>query len=63
MGQNITGFRLSTGEQLWSIIINEPVYSGLCNIVDHGKVAVLSDQGYYVAIDLATGKKLGRANK
>ncbi|MBE3116998.1 PQQ-binding-like beta-propeller repeat protein, partial [Candidatus Bathyarchaeota archaeon] len=63
MGQNITGYRLSTGEQLWSIIINEPVYSGLCNIVDHGKVAVLSDHGYYVAIDLATGKEAWKSDK
>ena len=41
MGQNITGYRVRTGEVLWSKIINEPVYSGVCNIVDHGKVAVL----------------------
>ena len=63
MGQNITGFRLSTGEQLWTIVINEPVYSGLCNIVDHGKVAVLSDHGYYVAIDLATGKEAWKSDQ
>jgi hypothetical protein len=56
MGQNITTYDLATGAVRNSIVINEPVYSGLCNIVDHGKVAVLSDRGYYVAIDLATCK-------
>jgi len=54
MGQNITTYDLATGAKRNSIVINEPVYSGLCNIVDHGKVAVLSDRGYYVAIDLVT---------
>lgn len=63
MGQNITGYRLSTGEVLWSKIINEPVYSGICNIVDHGKVAVLSDHGYYVATDLATGQEAWKSTQ
>ena len=63
MGQNITGFNAWTGKTTWSIIINEPVYSGLCNIVDHGKVAVLSDHGYYVAIDLATGTEAWKSTK
>jgi len=57
MGQNLTGFNAWTGQQLWTKIINEPVYSGICNIVDHGKLAVLSDRGYYVATDLATGNE------
>jgi hypothetical protein len=63
MGQNITGYKVSTGEILWTKIIDEPVYSGSCNIVDHGKVAVLSDRGYYVATDLATGKEAWKSTK
>ncbi len=63
MGQNITGYKVSTGEVLWSKIIEEPVYSGVCNIVDHGKVAVLSDHGYYVATDLATGQEAWKSTK
>jgi hypothetical protein len=63
MGQNITGFNAWTGRQLWTKIIDEPVYSGVCNIVDHGKVAVLSDRGYYVATDLATGQEAWKSTK
>ncbi len=62
-GQNITGFNAFTGQQLWTKIINEPVYSGVCNIVDHGKVAVLSDRGYYVATDLATGNEAWKSEQ
>jgi len=57
MGMNLTGFNAWTGQTLWSKIINEPVYSGSCDIVDHGLLAVLSDRGYYVATDLATGNQ------
>ncbi len=63
MGQNITGFNALTGQQLWTKIINEPVYSGVCDIVDHGKVAVLSDRGYYVATDLATGAEAWKSEQ
>jgi hypothetical protein len=63
MGQNITGFNAWTGQQLWTKIINEPVYSGSCDIVDHGKVAVLSDRGYYVATDLATGAEAWKSEQ
>jgi len=62
MGMNITGFNAWTGQTLWSKIINEPVYSGVCDIVDHGKVAVLSDRGYYVATDLATGNEAWKSD-
>jgi hypothetical protein len=63
MGQNITGFNAWTGQQLWTKIINEPVYSGSCDIVDHGKIAVLSDRGYYVATDLATGAEAWKSER
>jgi hypothetical protein len=63
MGMNITGFNAWTGQQLWTKIIDEPVYSGVCDIVDHGKVAVLSDRGYYVATDLVTGNEAWKSDK
>ncbi|MEM2098853.1 MAG: PQQ-binding-like beta-propeller repeat protein [Candidatus Bathyarchaeia archaeon] len=52
----IQGFRLSTGEALWDITVDEPQYSRSCYIADHGKVAVLTQKGYWLAYDLATGK-------
>ncbi|MGE5637314.1 MAG: PQQ-binding-like beta-propeller repeat protein [Chloroflexota bacterium] len=55
MGMNLTGYNAWTGQTLWSKIINEPVYSGVCDIVDHNTLAVLSDRGYYVGTDLVTG--------
>jgi hypothetical protein len=55
MGMNLTGINLWTGQTIWTKNISEPVYSGSCDIVDHGILAVLSDRGYYVGTDLATG--------
>jgi hypothetical protein len=51
----IQGFRLSTGETLWDIKIDEPQYSRSCYIADQGKIAVLTQKGYFLAYDLATG--------
>ena len=56
VGQRVTGFDLWTGEQLWTKdAMGEPMYSGYCSIADHGKIAILSARGYYIAYDLATG--------
>jgi hypothetical protein len=47
---------LDTGRELWNIWVDEYPYSGACNIADHGKIAVLTERGYYIAYDLRTGK-------
>jgi hypothetical protein len=52
---NITAVSLSTGQVLWTKVVNEGTYSGSCNVADHGKVAVLMLNGYYEAYDLQTG--------
>lgn len=55
-GQTIEGVDLMTGQSLWNITVaDEPAYSPVCSIVDHGKVAILSSKGYYLAYDLRTG--------
>ncbi|MFC1487710.1 PQQ-binding-like beta-propeller repeat protein [Thermoproteota archaeon] len=51
----LTGFDAYTGEELWDIIVDEPLYSPVCTIADQGKIATRSGNGYYVAHDLATG--------
>ena len=51
----IIGYNLYTGATVFDKTIDEPQYSGSSNIADHGKIAVLSARGYYVALDLATG--------
>jgi hypothetical protein len=56
-GETITGYDLWTGETLWTTTIDEGMYSMMCDIADHGKIATLTNQGHYVAYDLRTGKK------
>lgn len=57
VGQNITATSLKTGQVLWSVVNDEPVYSGSSNVADHGIVADLSAKGYYIGYDLLTGTK------
>ena len=52
-----------TGAQLWNITIDEPNYSGSCNVADNGKVAILSEGGYYVAFDQATGRQVWKGEQ
>lgn len=55
-GINVQGASLITGQLIWnSTIMDEPVYSGSCMIADHGKVAVLSSRGHWIAWDLNSG--------
>jgi hypothetical protein len=53
----ITAYQLATGEQLWNVTFNENQYSSSCSVADHGKIAVLTEGGHFVAYDLATGVK------
>jgi hypothetical protein len=57
-GENITGYDLWTGQKLWSVLLNEPMYSMLCDIADHGKIATLTAYGHYTCYDMRTGNKL-----
>jgi hypothetical protein len=56
VGQRITAYDLYTGVELWTKdVMDEPLYSNSASIADHGKVAILSARGYYLAYNLATG--------
>jgi len=56
-GISVQGFSLKTGQILWnSTVMDEPVYSPSCAVADHGKIAVLSSRGYWIAWDLNSGK-------
>jgi hypothetical protein len=63
VGETLTGYNLLTGAQIWTKNISEPMYSMLCDLVDHGKLATLSANGYYVCFDLATGTQLWVGDK
>ena len=55
VGQRIVAASLTTGNLLWNISNDEPVYSGSSNVADNGKIAMLSAKGYYLGYDLNTG--------
>jgi len=56
ISMNITGFDLFTGVQIWDRYVMEPQYSGMAQVSDHGKLAVVSSGGRVLAFDLKTGK-------
>jgi hypothetical protein len=60
VGQNITAFDLQTGERLWNKYIDEPQYNGATQVADHGQIAVLSCNGYWLSFDLKTGNEVWR---
>jgi hypothetical protein len=57
-GMRLEGVNLWTGVSLWNVTIDEPRYSDSCHVADHGKVAVLSQGGHFLAYDLASGAKV-----
>jgi hypothetical protein len=59
----VTANSLSTGQQIWSQTVNEWTYSGSCAVADHGKVAVLMEQGYWMAWDINTGNLAWKSGK
>jgi hypothetical protein len=55
-GISLSGASLKTGAWLWNATTTEPIYSGSCVVADHGKVAVLTGFGHWLAYDLYSGK-------
>ncbi len=55
---NVTAAYLKTGQMLsWKVSLpDEGTYSSSCIIADHGKVAFLTQKGYFLAYDLYTGQ-------
>ncbi len=53
---NVTAVSLTTGQLLWNKFVpDDGTYSASCIVADHGKVAFLTQKGYFLAYDLATG--------
>jgi len=63
VGMNMTAFNLYTGATIWNKYINEPQYGGTSNVADHGKLVVMSANGYYLAFDLKTGNEVWRTRQ
>ncbi|HLN46067.1 MAG TPA: PQQ-binding-like beta-propeller repeat protein [Candidatus Sulfotelmatobacter sp.] len=60
---NVMAASLATGQQLWSVALDEWEYSSSTNYADHGKFAMLSEQGYFIALDLNTGSVAWKSEK
>ena len=61
-GTTMQGYDLITGQMLWeNTYPDESMYSGSCAVADHGKVAVLMKNGYWLAWDLRTGHQVWKS--
>ena len=56
VGINVTGYDLLTGTKLWTTTTDDQLFSATSMVADHGKVAVISMKGYWLAWDLRTGQ-------
>ncbi|MEM2098550.1 MAG: PQQ-binding-like beta-propeller repeat protein [Candidatus Bathyarchaeia archaeon] len=54
---------LKTGQQLWRVTLDEWEYSTNTQYVDHGKFAMLTEQGYFIALDVYTGKVVWKSDR
>jgi hypothetical protein len=57
-GINVTGIDLKTGAIKWTKTIMDAMYSGSCNVADHGKIAILTLNKGFVCLDLYNGKEV-----
>lgn len=55
-GTKVTGYDLLTGEALWTTTVDEALFSQQSASADHGKVAVVTMAGHWLAWDIRTGK-------
>jgi hypothetical protein len=55
---------LKTGALLWNITREgETSYSASCVTADHGKLAILTEQGYYLALNLISGTEAWKSER
>jgi hypothetical protein len=54
---NVSAYDIWTGVSLWNKTVDEGRYVDSTTIADHGKVAILTQQGHFLAFDLKTGAK------
>ncbi len=61
VGQTVRAASLKSGLELWNTTIEEPTFSGSCNVADNGMVAVHNDRGYFRCFDLLTGREVWKS--
>ena len=60
---DVFGASILSGQELWHASLDEWQYSTSTDYADHGKFAMLSEQGYYIALDLFTGNVAWRSDR
>jgi outer membrane protein assembly factor BamB len=63
VGMNAYGVRLSDGQVLWNVTRDETPYSASCIVADHGKFAILTEQGYFLALNINTGAEVWKSER
>jgi outer membrane protein assembly factor BamB len=63
VGMNAYGIRLSDGQVIWNVTRDETPYSASCLVADHGKFAILTEQGYFLALNINTGAEVWKSDK
>ncbi len=54
-GTNVVAASLLTGAQLWNQTYEETMYSSSSTVADHGKVAIITMNGYWLGLNLKDG--------
>jgi outer membrane protein assembly factor BamB len=59
-GMRLEAFDLLTGQSRWVKTVDEIFFNAAAYVSDHGKLAIMSAKGYYVAYDLRSGSEVWR---
>jgi hypothetical protein len=54
-GTSVQAASLTTGQQLWNQTYEETIYSSASTVADHGKVAIITMNGYWLGLNLNDG--------
>ncbi|MEM2099537.1 MAG: PQQ-binding-like beta-propeller repeat protein, partial [Candidatus Bathyarchaeia archaeon] len=62
-GTNVLAASLTTGTQLWNKTFEETIYSSAATVADHGKVAFITMNGYWLGLNLRDGSIAWKSEK
>ena len=62
-GSSVQAASLVTGQQLWNKTYEETIYSSASTVADHGKVALITMNGYWLGLNLADGSIAWKSEK
>ena len=59
---SIAAANIKTGQQIWNVSVPEWEYSTSTDYADHGKFAMLTEQGYFLALNINNGQVAWRSD-